>query len=247
MKKLLALLSVAALLFAVGCSNESVYDVSLSNDIRVTLEGYVFDTEGRVPLADVEVTVSDKTTTTDENGYYSVSGLLSGDYTVKVVKDGYFTEVHETTIDYVATDYSGDQYQQTGAIYLEQNTGSLTINVEVPSVEYSDASDSWVRSTNADGDYKWDDLPVGTEVVVTLSDESYINKEYTITTTTAGEITFSNIPNSGSLTFSIEYIVEDSDGDVRFYGDTEIETDLISYPTAYRLAWESIGESYTSI
>jgi hypothetical protein len=58
-----------------------------------SLQGQVTDMEN-VPLIGVTVTLDSLQTSTDINGYYLLSGIAPGNYTVQFEKEGYQTETY---------------------------------------------------------------------------------------------------------------------------------------------------------
>jgi len=52
------------------------------------ISGYITDKSGN-PLSDVQIEVAGLSTTTDENGFFKINGLIEGDYTLIASKAGY--------------------------------------------------------------------------------------------------------------------------------------------------------------
>ena len=73
-KVLILILVLSVFLILTGCGK---YDY-----------GLVKDTEGN-PVADATVEIGERTLQTNENGYFSISGLTPGTYDLKIRKEGY--------------------------------------------------------------------------------------------------------------------------------------------------------------
>lgn len=79
------LIIVAISLLLVSCGSTS------SKQSLAKIEGIVTDQFSNAPLAGANISLEGTTfsSVTDENGYYSVTGLEEGSYTVIIAKDGY--------------------------------------------------------------------------------------------------------------------------------------------------------------
>jgi YD repeat-containing protein len=63
------------------------------------VEGYAQDETGSNLLSNVTVQINRLDTTTNEEGYYQITGLEKGDYTVTAIKDGYNFEPQTVTVN----------------------------------------------------------------------------------------------------------------------------------------------------
>lgn len=70
--------------------------------VIVALSGFVTDEYYDKPLAGVTITCDGKTTTTDANGYYEITPLDPGDYSVSIMKPGYNSIVPNKTATIIA-------------------------------------------------------------------------------------------------------------------------------------------------
>ncbi|PZX12764.1 carboxypeptidase family protein [Breznakibacter xylanolyticus] len=86
MKKSFLLMSLAALLF-VGCDKEETTVVKDSSDFSI--DGYIVDGDGNIPMEGVIVKGAFGETKTDTKGYFKVSGLNHGTYSVIFEKSGF--------------------------------------------------------------------------------------------------------------------------------------------------------------
>lgn len=64
---------------------------------KSTVSGIVTDADGK-PVPGATVTLGDRTTTTDENGYYCFNDVDPGDYEITVVSEGNFTSKRGVTV-----------------------------------------------------------------------------------------------------------------------------------------------------
>jgi len=68
------------------------------HDAYGTVTGTVRDSSTNAVIAGAEVTVLGKTATTDSNGVYTISGLVSGSWQMNVFADGYAVSTKTTTV-----------------------------------------------------------------------------------------------------------------------------------------------------
>lgn len=177
MKKVILLLSVAAMIFAAGCSDDPAYEINLNNDVKAKVDGYVYKAVGAVDsaLAGVTVTISGLTATTSADGYFSIDGLAPGEYMVKYEKEGYATAFYEASIE--AYDYYADAKQtfQAMGLYPEDNT----LKIDFKQYDFTT------------GD--WDPCNASLVVEIEYTDDMLLDDvaDYTIS---GGSITIPNLP-----------------------------------------------------
>lgn len=141
-----------------------------SGQLTGAVSGKVTDTNTGMGIADATVTTkgpSGKSNTTDVDGYYSISNLLPGDYTVSVTAPGYSSETKAASVYFgVVTPVNFDLHMLSiiGRVYdaLTPNVGIAQANV---------TADSYTALTNLTGYYQLVDMPAG---------------DYTVTTTAPG-------------------------------------------------------------
>ena len=80
----LALVMVSAL----GCSPD-IMKLKIMNETRVAISGIVIDGETSEPVNGVDVKLEENTVRTDNDGYYKVDDVMSGEYKLIVNKSGY--------------------------------------------------------------------------------------------------------------------------------------------------------------
>ena len=125
-----------------------------------TISGRVTDSNTGTGVADATITakgLSQKSNTTDIDGYYTISNLLPGDYAVTATASGYASE-SETAIVYseVTTPVNFDLHMLSiiGKVYdaMTPNIGIAQANV---------TADSYSILTNLTGYYQLVDMPAG--------------------------------------------------------------------------------------
>lgn len=62
--------------------------------IQGSLEGFVTEEGTGDPLANVIVTLPGKSTITDTDGYYVITGIVPGAYAITFEKEGYITRTY---------------------------------------------------------------------------------------------------------------------------------------------------------
>ncbi|GAB5466214.1 MAG: hypothetical protein Kapaf2KO_16500 [Candidatus Kapaibacteriales bacterium] len=145
---------------------------------KFSLSGTV--TENGSPLENIEVTIGSSTDTTNVNGVYLFEDLEAGSYTVTLISPGYNYTPEEYTIelssdttgfDFVATSSTTATYSLSGTI---TENGSPLENIEV-------SSGSATETTDANGEYLFEDLGAGIYTVTPISPGyNYTPEEYTI-------------------------------------------------------------------
>jgi len=69
-----------------------------------SIAGTVTNADTGLPINGAHVTVGSKSTTTGTGGYYIITGLGSGTYTMTVTKDGYQTKTLSVDVTFPASD-----------------------------------------------------------------------------------------------------------------------------------------------
>ncbi len=175
-----------------------------------------YDIDGFVQpnLAGVTVTVlnsdtgASENTATEDDGYYSFSGLESGNYLVRFVKSGYLSELEEWGIN---SDGSMDDVTMVGAPSgdttisgnVSDSDGSVagvTISIRSTTVEDSwwtgtDVGYTWTTTTDSNGNYSFSGLPNETFAVRITSDSHYT---YTVGDASAGNFSIMKINSSNN-------------------------------------------------
>ena len=175
-----------------------------------------YDIDGFVQpnLADVTVTVlnsdtgASKNTATEADGYYSFSGLESGNYLVRFVKSDYLSELEEWEIN---NDGSMDDVTMVGAPSgdttisgnVSDSDGSVAgviISIRSTTVEDSwwtgtDVGYTWTTTTDSNGNYSFSGLPNETFAVRITSDSHYT---YTVGDASVGNFYITGIDSSNN-------------------------------------------------
>ena len=155
-------------------------------------------------LAGVTVTVlnsdtgASENTATEDDGYYSFSGLESGNYLVRFVKSGYLSELEEWGIN---SDGSMDDVTMVGAPSgnttisgnvsdADGSVAGATISIRSSTVEDSwwngtDVGYTWTATTDSNGNYSFSGLPTNETFAVRITSGSHY-------TYTAGEASAGN-------------------------------------------------------
>ncbi|HIM86969.1 MAG TPA: PKD domain-containing protein [Candidatus Poseidoniales archaeon] len=165
-------------------------------------------------LAGVTVTVlnsdtgASENTVTEDDGYYSFSGLESGNYLVRFVKSSYLSELEEWGIN---SDGSMDDVTMVGAPSgdttisgnVSDSDGSVAgviISIRSTTVEDSwwtgtDVGYTWTTTTDSNGNYSFSGLPNETFAVRITSDSHYT---YTVGDASVGNFYITGIDSSNN-------------------------------------------------
>lgn len=201
MKKIIFSIFVAITAIALSsCGGKN--KISVSNSINSIIDGYIYDSETQTAIEDVEVFVSGKTTKTDENGYFKITGLNPGTYSARLKKEGYLTQLMPSDVKSpLIEEYYGDAMQTGSLYYLNPTNKQVKI---VILYEYLDTTDN---ST------KYAPVPQGIKIKVDYnslnSPINNLNKFPTFTTNSAGEITIPSVSDEYSLNISFYETIED--------------------------------------
>lgn len=195
MKKHFLYLAMAALLF--GACNKDEETTITKDSSKFVIEGYVIDGDGNVPMQDVEVVGAFGKATTDEKGFFKVSGLNHGTYSVIFQKENYgnmiqtFTLVANTTENQLDVDYT------------------LSTTVPMFKMEKSMETTLWKVSNNKREVLA--NAPYTINLLSPISGVLFLNNKITGTTTAEGKIELSNnLPNS-LVNIVVDYIDQDAD------------------------------------
>ena len=169
-------------------------------------------------LAGVTVTVlnsdtgASENTATEDDGYYSFSGLAYGNYLVRFVKSGYLSELEEWEIN---SDGSMDDVTMVGVPSgdttisgnVSDSDGSVagaTISIRSTTVEDSwwtgtDVGYTWTTTTDSNGNYSFSGLPTNEIFAVRITSDSH----YTYTaddaiTSSVGSFTITKVDSSNN-------------------------------------------------
>ena len=165
-------------------------------------------------LAGVTVTVlnsdtgASENTATEDDGYYSFSGLESGNYLVRFVKSSYLSELEEWGIN---SDGSMDDVTMVGAPSgnttisgnvsdADGSVAGATISIRSSTVEDSwwngtDVGYTWTATTDSNGNYSFSGLPNETFAVRITSGSHYT---YTAGEASAGNFYITKIDSSNN-------------------------------------------------
>jgi len=169
-------------------------------------------------LAGVTVTVlnsdtgASQNTATEDDGYYSFTGLESGNYLVRFVKSGYLSELEEWEIN---SDGSMDDVMMEGAPSgsttisgnVSDTDGSIvgaTISIRSTTVEDSwwtgtDVGYTWTTTTDSNGNYSFSGLPINETFAVRItSDSHYTYIEDDAITSSVASFTITKVDSSNN-------------------------------------------------
>ena len=145
-----------------------------SSQLAGTISGRVTDTNTGMGIADATITAKgplQKSNTTDIDGYYTISNLLPGDYTVTATASGYASESKTATVySEVTTPVNFDLHMLSiiGKVYdaITPNIGIAQSNV---------TADSYSILANSTGYYQLVDMPAG-DYTVTAAAPGYASQ-----------------------------------------------------------------------
>ena len=172
-------------------------------------------------LAGVTVTVlnsdtgASENTATEDDGYYSFSGLESGNYLVRFVKSGYLSELEEWGIN---SDGSMDDVTMVGAPSgsttisgnvsdAEGSVAGATISIRSSTVEDSwwngtDVGYTWTATTDSNGNYSFSGLPTNETFAVRITSDSHYT--YTADDASAGDFTITEVDSSNNQNIRVK-------------------------------------------
>jgi len=157
-------------------------NIDFSLELGGTISGRVIDSTTLEPVSGTWISVYDYQTghhygwaTTDADGYYTISGLPTGEYRVQVRADGYIDGWYQDTTNYgLATPVPVTAPGDTPNIDFSLEVGGSISGQVIDSTTGQPISDAWVyasdyhtglgyggASTNDQGYYTINDLPVG--------------------------------------------------------------------------------------
>jgi 5-hydroxyisourate hydrolase-like protein (transthyretin family) len=219
MKKItLTLLVIASALFLSSCGGDQEFN--LNNDIDAKVDGYIFDAVTKSPLQGVKVTISNKVATTNDAGYYLITGLATGKYPVKLEKEGYASYLSVGSISIDGKNYYGDAIQTCEAFSMYPTSKKLEVTFRF-------------RVYNPDtGVYDWYNAPQGLKVKVKYTNNNILDVIPTATTNNSGKITINNVAELQNMSFLIDQVI----GSDQYYLDRTITySDLENYEYTIRV------------
>lgn len=229
MKKILVLLTIISI-FITSCSKND-YSLYRPSDINVTIQGTVYDNEGRSPLSGVTVSLSfdgkTLTTVTDTNGIYTLKNLNSGVYNLKFKHIGYGTIL--TTVNANPIDYTGNHYIANFNTSLHKMDQVLSTRIVIP-VTPSES-------------YTIEYLPAANMPVTIYLDSTYVNNKIIDTTDANGFINVQNLPKD-----LVRLVINSKIGNYHFYSGSAPDYSIVQYPfdfeSRYILTQENIAYFY---
>jgi len=168
---------ISILLMFAACSKEQ--DVSITHAIHAVIDGYVFDAESGAPLDGARVTISDKATQTNAHGYYKISGLATGEYCIKIEKEGYVTTMDCSSISIDGSDYYGSEIQTSHVSHVLPADNLIEL--------------TFVYNNGTDINPDWQLVPSGVHVNVSYIDNTILNSISTRTVNNSGFISLNNM------------------------------------------------------
>lgn len=219
MKKItLTLLVIASALFFSSCGGDQEFN--LNNDIDAKVDGYIFDAVSKQPISGVKVTISNKTATTNDAGYYIVSGLSTGDYPIKLEKEGYASVLYVGAVSIDGKDYYGDAIQTCAAYNMYPRSKKLDVTFRFEQYNETTMQDEWYNA------------PEGLKVKVSYTNTSILNVIETKTTDNSGKISIDNVAELQDITLDIDQVI----GSDQYYISRTITSgDLESYNYTIRV------------
>lgn len=202
----MVLVAVATIVLS-SCGGKQ--DIEVNNSINSIIDGFIIDDESKEAVADAKVTISNKTTKTDETGYFKISGLNPGGYPVFVEKEGYLTEFFSEIHSEYPVKYFGDALQAGYKFLLYPTNKTLKLTLVY---EYED--------NNGETAYK--NVPKDISVKLSYEDKDF-DKIGTFTTNDNGEITVSNIAAKNSLRLNAYFKYDRTE----YKGSTILSTTLL--------------------
>ena len=177
MKKLQILIFVAAIVALLsGCEKDQ--EITLNNEITVSVDGYVINQETNTPLDGVTVTISDKAVRTNANGYFKVTSLSPGEYCFKFEKEGFLSHLECYLAAAPGQDYYGNSLQTSlTAELMPRDKSAILIFRYQEGGEYSEA-------------------PAGLNVTLSYENSNIITSFSDLTTQSDGSITIPNIAHT---------------------------------------------------
>ncbi|MCH2444311.1 MAG: PKD domain-containing protein, partial [Candidatus Poseidoniia archaeon] len=172
-------------------------------------------------LAGVTVTVlnsdtgASENTATEDDGYYSFSGLESGNYLVRFVKSGYLSELEEWEINSdgsiddvtMVAAPSGDTTISGNVSDSEGSVAGATISIRSTTVEDSwwtgtDVGYTWTTTTASNGNYSFSGLPTNETFAVRITSDSHYT--YTADDASAGDFTITEVDSSNNQNIRVK-------------------------------------------
>lgn len=134
-----------------------------------SLKGFAYYAGTTIPVPGVLVSINGKSSTTGTNGYYEITDIASGTYTLRASKDGYDTYSLTKTL---AAGTNDQNIEMTSALYTHNLFGTITnqvgdlVPLAVVVVLNPDGSESNLRTTSSsNGYYQIPTVPQGERTV----------------------------------------------------------------------------------
>ena len=206
----------------------NVGEFSFSSDFG-TIEGIVTDTKGN-PIENAIVRIGEIIVNTDSEGQFSKTGIVIGNYTVTVSKDGYTTK----TLDGNKT-IESSQTSSTGTIELASIYGSISGTVTVNddrtvegihiSAVSNDNTNSYSTLTKADGTYSLINVATGT-YTITAKQAGYSDLSETVNVvadtnavvptigliskygSVSGKVALAESPDNSGITVTLKFVAD---------------------------------------
>lgn len=148
------------------------------------IEGFVYYANTTVPVSDVLVSVSDFTTNTDNDGYYSIPNVPVGNQPLMASKEGYDTYSAMVIVEPGST---SRKIEMTSSIFTNTLYGTITDSITGSIISFvdlvllnPDSSDSYlITQSDLNGTFHLPTVPEG-QHKVRLSHNQYFDKEVTI-------------------------------------------------------------------
>lgn len=147
---------------------------SASCQLAGTISGRVTESDTGVGIASATIAIegpSQKSNTTDIDGYYTISNLLPGDYTVYATAPGYTGESKTAVVYFEATtpvNFDLHMLSIIGRVHT-----AVTPNIGIAQANVT--TDSYSTLTNSTGYYKLVDMPAG-DYTVTAAAPGYASQ-----------------------------------------------------------------------
>lgn len=125
MKKVILLTFIGVFVILSSC--KKTYDVEMNQEIKVSIQGYVYDEATTTPIGNAAVNWPGGSTTTDETGYFSMGSAAGGSLSLTFSADSFASLIETVYIDLSL--YSGNTYTETVVIYMPKLDQTLNTTV----------------------------------------------------------------------------------------------------------------------
>ena len=142
------LLSILLIIFLAGCSSNNTTDNIIKSNSLYKVEGTIISKENNEPILEAKVSIDNKSTFTNDQGYYVIKDIQKGSYEWKVSKPNYNTHRE----DIVINDDSTLNYQLTTDMEYTNISGDLNINNSSQNSTYTSTTQSNSNNTSSIND-----------------------------------------------------------------------------------------------